>query len=620
MIPPGERPDGPDRPTDAVSWRHGLRARLVTAVLAAVLAPTAILGWAGFAGVEALRERVIAERLALARAVSHQSEQRLRDTLENLASVPATFPAGERPDALRIAMRIVRARSRVVTAVLLVGGDGGVVFEEPSGAVPPAAAEAAGRLGVEALRWGRSTVRVLPIPGSAPIVGAAVALRDSSGGRDRAAVALWDVQSASWASTLTQLGPGGNAVVDLLDDRGVVAVSTDPSRAGSTCDPPAVRALRAAKAPASSASPGEDPLHYAWAPVAVVPWGVLVSEPESTLFADVRRARRPWDALATLVPLLGLALALGVAWSVREPIARLGAAARRIAAGDLRHPVPQLGDDEIGALSRAFEGMRAALAESHDALTQTNRDLDLRVEERTQELRRLYAELRLKDEQRGLLLRKLLRAEEEERKRIARELHDDTCQAIAALGMSVDLASGSPDLTATRARLSEARLLVGRSLDELHRLIYDLRPSVLDDLGLEASIRWLVQRHLEPFGVRAHVEFEGSPCNLPTEVELGVFRALQEALSNVARHARAERVWIQVACRADAIVAEVEDDGIGFEPSDTAKPTPDGAGLGLLGIRERMEALGGEATVSSTPGEGTRVALRVPLQKEVVRG
>ncbi|HEX6850907.1 MAG TPA: HAMP domain-containing protein [Candidatus Polarisedimenticolaceae bacterium] len=620
MIPPAERPDAGQHPTDALSWRHGLRARLVTAVLAAVLAPTAILGWAGFAGVEALRQRVIAERLSLARAVAHQSEHRLRETLENLASVPAQTPWVGETDAQRTSMRIVRARSRMVTTVALVSSEGRILAEEPAGGASASQADAAVRFAADVLSTGRSAVRVLTVPDGSPVVGAAVALRDSSGHRVQAAIAIWEVQSASWAATLAELGPGGRAVVDLLDDRGVIAVSTDPSRAGSIADSAVVATLRARRTAGSAASSDEDPIYHAWAPVAVVPWGVLVSEPETTLFADVRRARRPWDALATIVPLLGLVLALGVAWSVREPIARLGTAAQRIAAGDLSHPIPQLGSDEIGSLSRAFEAMRAALQESHDALTRTNRDLDRRVDERTRELQRLYAELRLKDEQRGLLLRKLLRAEEEERKRIARELHDDTCQAIAALGMSVDLAADSEDLAVARERLADAKALVVRSLDELHRVIYDLRPSVLDDLGLEASVRWLAKRHLEPFGIRAHVDFEATARPLPMEVELGVFRALQEALSNVARHSRAERVWIQVACLDDELRADIEDDGVGFVPAATATPTPDGAGLGLLGMRERMQALGGEARVESTPGEGTHVALRVPLRKEAVRG
>lgn len=620
MIPPGEKPEPGEPPIDALSWRHGLRARLVTAVLAAVLAPTAILGWAGFSGVEALRQRVIAERLSLARAVAHQAEHRLRETLENLSSIPAQNPWVKETDAQRTSMRIVRARSRMVTAVALIAADGRILAAEPSGGVPPTQADVAARFGAEVASSGRSGVRVLTVPGGSPVVAAAVALRDSSGNRVQAALALWDVQSASWAATLEELGPGGSAVVELLDDRGAIAVSTDPSRAGSMDDSASVAALRARRTAGSADSGGAERVYHAWAPVAVIPWGVLVSEPETTLFADVRRARRPWDALATIVPLLGLVLALGVAWSVREPIARLGAAAQRIAAGDLSHPIPQLGEDEIGSLSRAFEKMRAGLQESHDALTRTNRELDRRVDERTRELQRLYAELRLKDEQRGLLLRKLLRAEEEERKRIARELHDDTCQAIAALGMSVDLAADSEDLAVARERLAEAKALVVRSLDELHRVIYDLRPSVLDDLGLEASVRWLVKRHLEPYGVRAHVDFEAGACALPTEVELGVFRALQEALSNVARHSKAERVWIQVACLDDELRADVEDDGVGFVPAATTTPAPDGAGLGLLGMRERMQALGGEARVESTPGEGTHVALRVPLRKEAVRG
>jgi signal transduction histidine kinase len=290
------------------------------------------------------------------------------------------------------------------------------------------------------------------------------------------------------------------------------------------------------------------------------------------MFAAVRRLERRWLILAPMLAGIAAVFAWGVSRSVKRPLAQLSEATARIAAGDLTRPLPPLGADEIGSLGRSFEAMRVALA---------------------------------KDETLRRLLRKVITAQEEERKRIARELHDETCQTITALKLKLDAAG-----------MEDAQAMASRSLDELHRIIYDLRPSILDDLGLLPAIRWMAQRNLAPRGIKVLCEFEEPIARLPFEMEIAVFRAVQEAISNVVRHAEAEKVLIEVAVNRGVLEVDVEDDGLGFDVESVGGPSPSGRGLGILGMHERMDLIGGASKVTSSPGNGTRVSLRVPLPAE----
>jgi signal transduction histidine kinase len=294
------------------------------------------------------------------------------------------------------------------------------------------------------------------------------------------------------------------------------------------------------------------------------------------------------------------------------PLAALTAAAERIARGDLERPVPSLGDDEIGRLASAFEQMRLSLRGMVAEIERTNTSLEQTVEDRTRELRRLYAELQRRQESRGQLLQKVIAAQEDERRRIARELHDQTCQTLAALLVCLDV-NHPGAAAALQRRARDASDLAERALDELHRLILDLRPSILDDLGLVAAVHWFADRHLGAAGIAVRCEFDGLDERLPPEVETTVFRVLQEALTNVERHAHAERVLVQVSRHDGVLAVEVEDDGQGFDPHQ-ARPTATSlAGIGLLGMRERVELMGGTLTVESAPGAGTRVLISIPV-------
>jgi signal transduction histidine kinase len=324
-----------------------------------------------------------------------------------------------------------------------------------------------------------------------------------------------------------------------------------------------------------------------------VPWTVALHGTESDTGMGV-------GLLA--VALSGLVLALGFAWgaarSVTQPLGALEAAAERVASGDLDREIHAPGGGaEVDALARSLEAMRAALQGAVQSARQDAAELERRVAERTAELR--------------AVTRRTITAQEDERRRLARDLHDDTCQALAALCIGLDMALAAPPST-MRDQLALLRPRADHILEELRRLIVALRPSVLDDLGLLPAIRWFAERQLQPLGIAVRCELEDAPVRLFPEAEAALFRCVQEVLTNSGRHSDAERVLVQASFEDGVIVVEVEDDGAGFDPAEVARPATSGRGLGLLGLRERVALLGGTVMIDSTPGSGTRVRLEVP--------
>jgi signal transduction histidine kinase len=226
---------------------------------------------------------------------------------------------------------------------------------------------------------------------------------------------------------------------------------------------------------------------------------------------------------------------------------------------------------------------------------------------------RLYAEVQQKERNRGELFKKAINAQEDERKRIARELHDETSQSLTALLFAAEEAGELKSILAVRKRICSMHELIQHTLDGIHKLIFDLRPSVLDHLGLAPAIRWLGKSRLEARGVRVTLEECGEPKRLPAELETALFRVLQEAMTNIARHSAARNVWIEYQVTDQLVRVLVQDDGVGFDVLDI-EITPDSPrGLGLMGMQERLELLGGDIHILSTPGNGTRLEITVPL-------
>jgi len=232
---------------------------------------------------------------------------------------------------------------------------------------------------------------------------------------------------------------------------------------------------------------------------------------------------------------------------------------------------------------------------------------------------RLLAVLRssLTERQRELtqLSSHLIAVQEEERRRLARDLHDEFGQVLTAVNANLWIIERQPpaDPSALRDRAAEARRLVNRTLAAMRQISHLLRPSLLDTLGLLPSLEQLVRSFGERQGIATSLSADGLPARLSPPVETALYRITQEALTNVARHARARRVRVALAAMGDELRLEIEDDGVGFTPSGGRGPQ---AGIGLVGIRERVRALGGELAVNS--GKGVRLEARVPLSSAAV--
>jgi signal transduction histidine kinase len=226
---------------------------------------------------------------------------------------------------------------------------------------------------------------------------------------------------------------------------------------------------------------------------------------------------------------------------------------------------------------------------------------------------RLYAEVQHKERMRGELFKKALNAQEEERRRIARELHDETSQSLTALLFAAETACEMDELREVRQQLNQMHGWLQHTLDGVHKIIFDLRPSMLDHLGLVPAIRSLAKSRLEERGVRVVVQEVGQPARLAPEMETALYRVIQEAISNIARHAAARNVTITCALNGPVVEVVVEDDGIGFDIDGLSLSPDSPRGLGLLGMQERLELLGGEVQILTHPGSGTELRIRVAL-------
>jgi PAS domain S-box-containing protein len=225
---------------------------------------------------------------------------------------------------------------------------------------------------------------------------------------------------------------------------------------------------------------------------------------------------------------------------------------------------------------------------------------------------RLAEAVRASGEQLKALSRRLLTAQEEERRRLAVELHDELGQVLTAVKINLASLERQAGAATAPAHLMDAIASVDRAMESVRDLALDLRPSVLDDLGLHAAVRWYADRFARTTHIDVHLSVDAVP-HLPSELEIACFRVAQEALTNVARHAQARNVWVDLHLVAEALDLRVRDDGIGFDAGVARERAIGGASMGLLGMQERISLAGGEYELSTRPGGGTEVRARLPL-------
>jgi signal transduction histidine kinase len=259
-------------------------------------------------------------------------------------------------------------------------------------------------------------------------------------------------------------------------------------------------------------------------------------------------------------------------------------------------------------------------------LTASNRQLQLEILQRKsveaslrkseQHYSQLLEQSRHMQEQLRLLSRQLLSAQEEERKMISRELHDQIAQTLT--GINIRLAALKTEATLNNKglekKISSTQKLVEKSVDIVHRFARELRPTVLDDLGLIPALHSFIKSFAKRTGVRASLTAFAAVERLDTAKRTVLFRVAQEALTNVARHAQASRVEVSIQKLPDCICMKIKDDGKSFNV-ERAFHANGGKHLGLLGMRERLEMVGGKFVVESSPGKGTTVQAQIPLGK-----
>lgn len=306
--------------------------------------------------------------------------------------------------------------------------------------------------------------------------------------------------------------------------------------------------------------------------------------------------------------IFGLSALVGVGFSliltslIVRPLRELRQAMQRAQTGDFSVRVDSWAHDEIGDVQAAFNEMAAELGESQKELNEKHAELEALNAENS-----LLAQ-NLEEKNRSLheLYQRTLTIQEQERQHLARELHDETSQELTAMLLQIKSLEDEQDLELIQQRLGGLRSLTAQTLDELHRLVMDLRPTVLDDLGLVAALRWLAQECTQRSGIVCSTAAQGEVGILPADLETTVYRIAQEALTNIMRHSQAVHAWLCLEVTEGNIRLVISDDGCGFDP---ARPS---TGFGLSGMRERATLAGGNLHLESVFAQGTRISLEVP--------
>ncbi|MCL4395417.1 MAG: histidine kinase [Chloroflexi bacterium] len=383
------------------------------------------------------------------------------------------------------------------------------------------------------------------------------------------------------APSLTGLGFGEMGTAYVVDQSGEIVADADPSQIGLDLAKEAeisdVLQGRSGATYRTDAAGNE--LVIGYAPIAGTGWGLVIEEP----WAAVVEPMFQYSVLLPLVFLVVAIVALGAIYfgirNVVRPLQRLVQVAGRIAYGDYAAASRTVGGiHEIEELRETLDGMAQQVHVSHNAMQS--------------------------------YITAITRGQEDERMRLARELHDDTIQSLIALQQRVELTQKviTRDTTLANERLTELKTLVGDTLASVRRFVRDLRPTYLAELGLIPALDSLTREAGASFVVR------GNEVRLDAERELVLFRIVQEALRNVGKHARASQVSVTLSFDEREVTATIRDDGVGFDAPEAPTDFVHAGHFGLMGMHERAQLFGGNVYVKSAPGKGTSVIVYVPTR------
>lgn len=324
---------------------------------------------------------------------------------------------------------------------------------------------------------------------------------------------------------------------------------------------------------------------------------IAIAESSEHIKENVSKMQDAFVIIFTVLVNLVIVIALLLSRVITNPILALKQGADEIGQGKLDYKLVIKNKDELGDLANSFNKMAIALKNNMEELKRTA-IANISKERKIQENLRFYVQ-------------KVTEAQEAERKRIARELHDETAQALVIVSRHLE------DLTTGKSQLSagDIREEVRKILEGVRHFSQELRPSILDDLGLIPAIKWLASDLTKNYGITVINDIKGSQQPLPPETEIALFRIIQEALTNVRKHSQATEVSVSMVISEDKISVSIRDNGKGFEiPVRMGELTRSGK-LGLNGMQERAQLLGGTLRIESNKGEGTNLSVEIPFQR-----
>jgi two-component system sensor histidine kinase DegS len=427
------------------------------------------------------------------------------------------------------------------------------------------------------------------------IITVAVPTYDAAGQFSGCVLGTWELQGELLGFAVANIRVGENGFAYLVDSSGTILYHPNQESVGTVSPqhPAVAELLRGEKGARTINFDGETTVvGYAPIPMRHMTgssladetwdgWGLVTSE----LWRDIVAPLQPFVSLMLLLLVLVITLPLTVlavnSKRIAAPLQSLAAQAERVASGEFDSQV------SIGAGPTEVRELEVAFNRMVERLREYQRDIQNYVVS-------------------------ILNSQEDERKRIARELHDETAQQLIVLGRRIEMAEELSDDELT-SELEYLRDMVDDTLQGVRRFTSDLRPPLLEELGLPRTLEILAGREERDESLRVDVTISGRPRQLLPELELALYRLAQESLSNVRRHAHASHVDLQLTYGQDYVGLEIRDNGVGFKgPTEWSELMKTGR-LGLMGIHERARLFGGKATITSEPGQGTLVSILVPL-------
>jgi signal transduction histidine kinase len=605
--------------------RGSLRKRITLLVLLGISIILLSLGIASHYIIQKSVDDSLNKKLALARLIRNNIDNIIQDNINRLYDISLSGRVdlrdrdlGPEKDAVKTAYRY----SIFTDGIFLVDNGGNIVFNYPERiretALNVLSIEPVSRMIAEGKPVVSNIYTIEPI--KKKVLYVLVPLKDKNGDPAGAAGGQIDPTNPLLIQKLGLIDIGQNEFIDIVDSNGMVIGSSNPAHTLAECNRGqffttliSAREERVATCHHCHVSGNRNVREQtivAFTPLETAPWGISVQELKKDVFAPIDKLKRTFLALGVVFIGTAFILTIGMNRSIVNPLKELIRGAERIAKGELSKPILPQGSDEIGVLSRSFETMRMRLVESMESIKRHALDLESRVRERTKQIKE-------SQKRAEYLLKKVITSQEDERKRIGRHLHDDTLQDLSAALMQIDMCKLHPE-EVTPHKINKMREIVLKTWEGVIAIIQNLRPTLLDDLGLTAAIKSLLDKHLGEKGINYFMNTEGMKDErFGPEMEITLFRIVQEAIMNIARHARAENVFVLFKIEDNTVHVDIEDDGEGFELNalthQPAHDMKDRRGLGIMGMKERALQLGGKMEICSQPGIGTKIQLKIPL-------